>query len=207
VTHVAALQAYVQTIAPASSSPYGVFHSTCLSILSTVIAMLLSLSRPTSLILSINASRKTIERSYNSLSRSTRWPLGLLDETRQRLNEEKEEKVKRTKEEAEELGRELRYTQQVVAGELAGWQDLHEKMGRKAIRDLARSMLIRERTTLEGMRRAMRKLKVVPVMQPMPHMAGEAEVAVEAGPKVDMPPEIQGEIIAVLRMHGEGSSS
>ncbi|KAN0117141.1 hypothetical protein V8E51_003118 [Hyaloscypha variabilis] len=207
VTHVAALQAYVQTIAPASSSPYGVFHSTCLSILSTVIAMLLSLSRPTSLILSINASRKTIERSYNSLSRSTRWPLGLLDETRQRLNEEKEEKVKRTKEEAEELGRELRYTQQVVAGELAGWQDLHEKMGRKAIRDLARSMLIRERTTLEGMRRAMRKLKVVPVMQPMPHMAGEAEVAVEAGPKVDMPPEIQGEIIAVLRMNGEGSSS
>jgi hypothetical protein len=207
VTHVAALQAYVQTIAPASSSPYGVFHSTCLSILSTVIAMLLSLSRPTSLILSINASRKTIERSYNSLSRSTRWPLGLLDETRQRLNEEKEEKVRRTKEEAEELGRELRYTQQVVAGELAGWQDLHEKMGRKAIRDLARSMLIRERTTLEGMRRAMRKLKVVPVMQPMPHMAGEAEVAVEAGPKVDMPPEIQGEIIAVLRMNGEGSSS
>jgi hypothetical protein len=169
--------------------------------------MLLSLSRPTSLILSINTSRKTIERSYNSLSRSTRWPLGLLDETRQRLNEEKEEKVKRTKEEAEELGRELRYTQQGVAGELAGWQDLHEKMGRKAIRDLARSMLIRERTTLEGMRRAMRKLKVVPVMQPMPHMAGEAEVAVEAGPKVDMPPEIQGEIIAVLSMNGEGSSS
>jgi len=205
VTHVAALQAYVQTIAPASSSPYGVFHSTCLSILSTVIAMLLSLSRPTSLILSINASRKTIERSYNSLSRSTRWALGLLDETRQRLNEEKEEKVKRTKEEAEELGRELRYTQQVVAGELAGWQDLHEKMGRKAIRDLARSMLIRERTTLEGMRRAMRKLRVVPVINPMPPVtipaeAGEAEILVEPEP------EVEGEVNGVDEMNGEGSS-
>lgn len=122
--------------------------------------MLLSLSRPTSLISSINTSRKTIERSYNSLSRSTRWPLGLLDETRQRLNEEKEEKVRKTKEESDEVGRELRYTQQVVASELAGWQDLHEKMGRKALKDLARGMLTKERTALEGMKRALRKLRV-----------------------------------------------
>lgn len=128
--------------------------------------MLLALSRPTSLISSINTSRKSIERSYNSLSRSTRWPLGLLDETRQRLNEEKEDKVRRTREEVGELGRELRYTQQVVAAELAGWQDLHEKMGRKAIKDLAKGMLIKERTTLEGMKRAMRKLKVTPVLAP-----------------------------------------
>jgi hypothetical protein len=140
------------------------FHSTVLSIHSTIIAMLLALSRPTSLISSINTSRKSIERSYNSLSRSTRWPLGLLDETRQRLNEEKEDKVRRTREEAGELGRELRYTQQVVAAELAGWQDLHEKMGRKAIKDLARGMLIKERSTLEGMKRAMRKLKMPPVL-------------------------------------------
>jgi hypothetical protein len=82
------------------------------------------------------------------------------------LNEEKEDKVRRTREEVGELGRELRYTQQVVAAELAGWQDLHEKMGRKAIKDLAKGMLIKERTTLEGMKRAMRKLKVTPVLAP-----------------------------------------
>jgi len=187
-THISALQAYVQTLAPASSSPYAAFHSCFLSILSTVIAMLLALSRPTSLIISINSSRKAIERSYNSLSRSTRWPLGLLDETRQRLNEEKEEKVKRTKEEAEELGRELRYTQQVVAGELAGWQDLHEKMGRKAIKDLARTMLIKERTTLEAMRRAMRKLKVQPVTTPKP--APIIDLDADADPEVDV--EVNG---------------
>ncbi|KAH7403632.1 hypothetical protein BKA64DRAFT_457524 [Cadophora sp. MPI-SDFR-AT-0126] len=163
-THTSALAAYVQCLAPPSTSPYSAFHSTILSIHSTIIAMLLSLSRPTSLISSINSSRKAIERNYNSLSRSTRWPLGLLDETRQRLNEEKEDKMRRTKEEADELGRELRYTQQVVAGELAGWQDLHEKMGRKAIRDLAKGMLIKERTTLECMKRAMRKLKITPVV-------------------------------------------
>ncbi|KAA8567432.1 hypothetical protein EYC84_010448 [Monilinia fructicola] len=153
-------EAYTQTLAPPSTSPYSIFHTNILSIHSTIIAMLLSLSRPTSLISSITTSRKSIERSYNSLSRSTRWPLGLLDETRQRLNEEKEDKVRRTKEEVEETGRELRYTQQVVAAELAGWQDLHEKMGRKAMKDLARSMLVRERATLEGLKRAIRRLKV-----------------------------------------------
>ncbi|KAB8291102.1 hypothetical protein EYC80_009790 [Monilinia laxa] len=159
-THISALDAYTQTLAPPSTSPYSTFHTNILSIHSTIIAMLLSLSRPTSLISSITTSRKSIERSYNSLSRSTRWPLGLLDETRQRLNEEKEDKVRRTKEEVEETGRELRYTQQVVAAELAGWQDLHKKMGRKAMKDLARSMLVRERATLEGLKRAIRRLEV-----------------------------------------------
>jgi hypothetical protein len=98
-----------------------------------------------------------------------------------------------------------------VAGELAGWQDLHEKMGRKVIRDLARSMLIRERTTLEGMKRAMRKLRVVPVMNPVPattiepEATGEAEVLVEAEAVVE--PEIEGEVNGVNEMSGEGSTS
>jgi hypothetical protein len=98
----------------------------------------------------------------------------LLDETRQRLNEEKEEKARRAKEEEDGLGRELRYTQQVVAAELAGWQDLHGKMGRRAIRDLARAVLTKERAALEGMKRAMRKL-AVPLATP------EARAHAEAG--------------------------
>lgn len=164
-SHTSAFAAYATTLASTSTSPYTSFHTTFLSIHSTIIAMLLALSRPTSLISSITTSRKSIERSYNSLSRSTRWPLGLLDETRQRLNEEKEEKVKRGNEEVVEAGKELRYTQQVVASELAGWQDLHEKMGRRAIRDLARGMVVKERTALEGMRRALRKLRIGEVIE------------------------------------------
>jgi hypothetical protein len=165
-THIDALAGYVYTLAPASSTPYSNFHAAILSIHSTIIAMLLSLSRPTSLIASINISRKSVERSYNSLSRSTRWPLGLLDETRQRLNEEKEEKARKTQEESNALGKELRYTQQVVAAELAGWQDLHEKMGRRAIKDLARSMLTQEKVRLEGLKRALRKLQTAPPIIP-----------------------------------------
>ena len=198
-THASAFEAYVQILAPATSSPITTFHSNMLSTHSTIIAMLLSLSRPTSLVSSINTSRKAIERSYNSLSRSTRWPLGLLDETRQRLNEEKEDKVRRAREEAEELGRELRYTQQVVAGELAGWQDLHEKMGRRAVRELAKGMLIREKTALEGMMRAIRRLRkgeVAPVSPTLILVEPEAETEVQ----------VNGES-GVIEVNGGSSSS
>ncbi|KAF3061240.1 hypothetical protein GL218_03772 [Daldinia childiae] len=105
------------------------------------------------------SSRKAIERNYSSVSRSTRWPLGLLDETRQRLNEEREEKARRAQTEVDVLSKELRYTQQTVASELAGWEDMHERMGRRAIKEFARGMLILERERLQGIRRAQRKLQ------------------------------------------------
>lgn len=80
--------------------------------------------------------------------------------------------MRKTRDEVAELGRELRYTQQVVAAELAGWQELHEKMGRKAVRDLAKGMLIKERTALEGMKRALRKLQLGPALLPMRQLEG-----------------------------------
>ncbi|EPQ62002.1 hypothetical protein BGT96224_6B [Blumeria graminis f. sp. tritici 96224] len=144
-THVTALDAYIKCLAPSSNHPYNTFHSAVLSLHSTIVAMLLSLSRPNSLIATILTSRKMIERSYNSLNRSTRWPLGLLDETRLRLNEEKEERVQKEIKEVEEVGRELRYTWGVVAGELAGWEEDHEKMGRSAVKELVKGMVIREK--------------------------------------------------------------
>lgn len=65
--------------------------------------------------------------------------------------------------EVNNLSRELRYTQQTVAMELAGWQDMHERMGRRAIRELARGMVVLEKMRLEGMKRALRKLDEVKV--------------------------------------------
>ncbi|KAH9886848.1 VPS9 domain-containing protein [Xylariomycetidae sp. FL2044] len=159
-THISAFQAYAHTLAPPFSNPSQAFHTSFLALQSTIQAMLASLSRPAQLITQINASRKAVERSYSSLSRSTRWPLGLLDETRQRLNEEREEKARRTQIEVDTLGKELRYTQQTVAGELAGWQEMHQRMGRKAIREFARNMLIQERGRMAGIKRALRRLQV-----------------------------------------------
>lgn len=158
-SHLAAFETYVRALSPTTFNPHAVFHSTLLALQSTIEAILSALSRPPRLINQINASRRTVERNYSSLSRSTRWPLGLLDDTRQRLNEEREERMRAGQAEVDNLSRELRYTQQTVAMELAGWQDLHEKMGRRAIRELARGMVVVEKMRLEGMRRALRRLK------------------------------------------------
>jgi hypothetical protein len=114
--------------------------------------MLSSLSRPHSLITSLLTLQKTLDRHASSARRSDRWPLGLLDDTRQGL----QEKAESAREELKSVGCELRYTQQTVAGELAGWQELHARMGRRAVRELARRMVVRQRDVLAGMKRAVR---------------------------------------------------
>ncbi|KAI1171184.1 hypothetical protein F4777DRAFT_69545 [Nemania sp. FL0916] len=158
-SHAAAVETYIGTLTPPATNPHHILHNAILAMHSTIQAMLSALARPPQLVAQINIARKAIERNYNSVSRSTRWPLGLLDETRQRINEEKEERAKQIQVELDDLSKELRYTQQTVAGELAGWQDLHERMGRQAIKEFARTMLILERERLQGIRRAMRKLQ------------------------------------------------
>lgn len=158
-THVVGFEAYVRALMPAQSSAQKVLHTTFMAVQSSVQAVLSSLSRPSVLIGQIAAAKREAERHSNSVGRSSRWPLGLLDDTRQRLSDEREEKARRSREEALHLAKELRFTQQTVASELAGWQSLHEKMGRRAIRDFARGMLVQERLKLEGMKRALRKVR------------------------------------------------
>ena len=157
--HADALEAYVRALMPLQSSPQGMLHTALLAIQSSVQAVLSSLSRPSILIGQIGAAKREAERNYSSLGRSSRWPLGLLDDTRQRLNEEKEEKARKSKAQAGMLSKELRYTQQTVANELAGWQLMHEKTGRRAIRDLAKGMVVQEKMRLQGMMRALRRLQ------------------------------------------------
>lgn len=156
--HVDAFEMYVRAIMPTQSNAQGILHSTFLALQSTVQALLASLSRPPSIISQMRAAKREADRNYSTMNRS-RWPLGLLDDTRQRLYDEKEERARKSREEAANLARELRYTQQTVAGELAGWQDLHEKMGRRAIREFARGMVVQERMKLEGMLRSLRKVR------------------------------------------------
>lgn len=67
-----------------------------------------------------------------------------------------QDRLTRAREDLRVVGSELRYTQQTVAGELAGWQDLHGRLGRRAVRELVEGMVVRERVRLEGMRRAVR---------------------------------------------------
>lgn len=149
----------MRALAPTQSNPQATLHNTLLATQSTVQAMLSSLSRPALLISQITAAKRDADRNDSSAVRSARWPLGLLDETRQRLQDGKEKRAKQSRVEADYLAKELRYTQQTVASELAGWQDMHDKMGRRAIREFARGMLIQERMRLDGMVRALRKVR------------------------------------------------
>lgn len=159
VGHVTALEMYTRAMQPTQSTPHATLHTTLIAIQSTVQALLSALGRPTTMVAQIINAKREADRNQGSIGRSSRWPLGLLDDTRQRLQEEKEKKVQKWREEAGYMARELRYTQQTVAAELAGWQNMHDRMARRALREYARGMVLQERMRLEGMTRALRALK------------------------------------------------
>lgn len=158
-SHVGALEVYIRALAPTQSSPQATLHTTLLAVQSTVQALLSSLSRSAELIGQMWAAKREADRNESSAGRSSRWPLGLLNDTRQRLQDGKEQRARKSREEAEYTSRELRYTQQTVAVELAGWQDMHERIGRRALREFARGMVVQERTRLEGMMRALGRVR------------------------------------------------
>jgi ankyrin repeat protein len=158
-THVKALDVYVASLGGPTIPPAQQFHSTLLTINSTLIALLLSLSRPQQIVDKINNHTSSLTKNYATLSRSTRWPLGILDDTRLRLDKEKENTVAKEEEVVGNLRKELRETQTVVAGELAGWQNWKEGVVRQGVRELVRGMVVLERGRLEGLKRAIRCLK------------------------------------------------
>lgn len=159
MAHITAFSRFANVVHLEETDPYKTFHQDLQVITSTILAMLSALSRPHSLIASLQHIQKAIDRHTSSVRRSDRWPLGLLDETRKGIHAEAQERADNSKEELRGVSCELRYTQQTVAGELAGWQDLHAKLGRRAIKGLAERMVVRERCRLEGMRRAVRVLQ------------------------------------------------
>jgi hypothetical protein len=156
--HLAALERYTKCIGTSEASPIAGFYYSINAISITISAVLTALSRPSSLIAQMNTTQKAIDRHNLSVRRSDRWPLGLLDDARSRVQRDAMEKMERSKLELEDLGRELRYSQTVVASELASWQERRVEMGRSAVKDLARRMVVTERARLESMKRAIRGL-------------------------------------------------
>lgn len=159
-THLRAFERYTKTIASSEASPIAGFYYNMHALSSTITAVLNSLARPSSLISSMSSTQKAIDRHDLSVRRSDRWPLGLLDDARSRVQRDAQEKMERSKFELADLGRELRYTQQVVASELASWQESRVEMGRRALRELGRRMVVTERARLESMKRAIRELGI-----------------------------------------------
>lgn len=156
--HIGAFTKYASCLHPPESDPYKLFHADLSAISSTILAILSSLSRPHALISTAQAAQKSLDRHRGSIRRSDRWPLGLLEETRKQNQLDSQEKCAKAQEELRIAGCELKYTQQTVASELAGWQDLHGKMARRALGQLARGMVVTEKMRLEGMKRALRPI-------------------------------------------------
>ncbi|KAI4281577.1 MAG: hypothetical protein L6R35_005621, partial [Caloplaca aegaea] len=144
-SHLTALARISNLHRSSESDPYKTFHADIGAISSTNLAILSSLARPHTIIAQMQSATDALSKHNGSLRRSDRWPLGLLDETRKGIHAEAAAKAQRSKEEVRQLGCELRYTQQTVAGELAGWQELHARLGRRAVRALAEKMVVKER--------------------------------------------------------------
>ena len=154
--HVTAFSRFATCAQILPSDPNKLFHQDMQAISSTILAILSSLARPHSLINSLVSIQKAVDRHDSSLRRSDRWPLGLLDETRKGIHADAQEKAEKSREELRTVGCELTYTQQTVAGELAGWHELHATLGKRAIRALAQRMVVKEKDRLESMKRAVR---------------------------------------------------
>ena len=183
--HLGAFKRYTKTIATSEASPTAGFYYNMHAISSTVTAILTSLVRPSNLITSMSSTQKAIDRHDLSVRRSDRWPLGLLDEARSRVQRDAQEKMDKSKAELADLGRELRYTQQVVASELASWQESRVKMGRKALKELARRMVVTERARLESMKRAVRGLGIGEGKRRVVELNGTAAESEVARPSVE----------------------
>jgi ankyrin repeat protein len=172
-SHAAALRGAARALAPTDWPPAAAFARALAATTGSAAALLAALARPSDQAARIVAARRALERAQASLGRaaaaaadraagpSSGWPrpLGLvavplLDEARARARAEAAARVERAAGEAAGLGRELRYTQTVVAGELAAWEEERVRVGRRACRALARRMVVVERERLEVLRRA-----------------------------------------------------
>lgn len=159
--HIAAFDRYTRTLAPTDSHPLNALYYALHSIVSTSAALQTALTRPAHLVGSMSAAQRSIERQYSTLSRQNRWTpnIGLFDDARRAMQQEALDKADKARTELETLGSELRYTQQTVAAELAGWQEEHVRQGRLMLKTLAKGMVVKEKARLEGMKRALRELK------------------------------------------------
>lgn len=188
-SHLRAFDRYTKTLGLSEASPLTGFYYNIHAISSTINAILAALNRPSTLITQMSSTQKAVDRHHLSIRRSDRWPLGLLDDARSRMQRDAQEKLDKATDELAGLGKELRYTQQVVAGELASWQESRVEMGKKALRDFARNMVVTERARLESMRRAVRELGILTKEPILASASGSSVNGVQA-PDLDVPDAI-----------------
>jgi hypothetical protein len=152
-----------------ASSPLQTYICSLQSFQSTVVAVQSALLKPSSLIDRITSMQKQMERDKSNLASNSIPRKGIMkninlpfpgtEESRLKAIKDTEKKILQRGDEVERLGRELRYTQEVVVGELAGWNDWRETWGVDEMKRMARGMVVRERERLRAMQRALRVIR------------------------------------------------
>ncbi|KAL6239772.1 hypothetical protein BDW75DRAFT_197341 [Aspergillus navahoensis] len=167
-SHIDAFTRYASYLSTSTSdsSPLLQFLSNLSSIDTTTSAILSSLSRPLSLISSLNSSSRTLTRSRNALASSSlprKFNLNFpgLEESRLRSLRDLQEKITNSENQIARLSREITWNKDVVVGELAGWTSWRERIGREAIKDLVRSTLVREKERRRRLERCLRSVREV----------------------------------------------
>jgi Vacuolar sorting protein 9 (VPS9) domain/Ankyrin repeats (many copies) len=162
-THVAALTRYANLMAtPPDSLPLKSFIESITGFGSTISALQTSFMRPTAVISQLTATTRSVERlrsnlTSQSLPRKFNFPG--TEESRYRSMKESEAKIAQGERDVERMSRELRWTTEVVVGDLAGWTAWREKVGREAVKRLVRGMVVKEKERGKGLERCLRALK------------------------------------------------
>ncbi|KAL9106747.1 MAG: hypothetical protein Q9227_008246 [Pyrenula ochraceoflavens] len=128
----------------------------------TILAMLSSLGRPSVLITQLTTAQRNLSRNRSNLTSQSlprKFNFPGLEESRVRNLKETEKKIADGEREIESVGKELKWTQEVVAGELAGWTDWREQQGKQIIQRFARGMVIKERERFRSIQRCLQSLK------------------------------------------------
>ena len=144
------------------SSPLTAFVQTLTGFHSTILAIQAALLKPTTLIGRINESTRNLTGNRQSLASQSlprKFNFPGLEESRVRTLRETERKIAEGEREVVRLGQELRYTQEVVVGELAGWTEWREKMGKESVRAFVKGMVVKERERGRGLVRCLRALR------------------------------------------------
>ncbi|KAK5947023.1 hypothetical protein PMZ80_001169 [Knufia obscura] len=148
------------------SSPLVTYVSAMASFQTTIAAMQTVLTRPTSLANQIRSAQKAMDRYQSSLASNSaprKGPFNIhlpgMEESRLRSMRDMEKQIVESEAEIDTKGRELRYTQEVVLGELAGWTSWREQWGKNEIRRFANATLVKERERLNNMQRVLNNLR------------------------------------------------
>ena len=162
-SHVNALSRYASLMVnPPDSSPLRAFIANLTSFASTITAVQTSLIRPSNIITRMTQLYRSLQASNKSLQTQSlprTFTLEFLEQGRAKTFKDTEHKIALEEGVLESLGRELRWTQEVVLGELAGWTNWREQYVRNAVKDFAKETIVKEKERGEGLKRCLRRLR------------------------------------------------